>query len=81
MRAEFADVKRRAVKYRSRSRETKVYVSEHYRRVQTLLSEVDTLIQDLEKLVVSSEWRRADEVLWQAGVNLETSKNIMKAVS
>jgi hypothetical protein len=62
------------------SREQKVYVSEFYRRVQTLLDEVDAMIPRIGELVSSAEWRRADELVWQAGVNLETSKNIMKAL-
>jgi hypothetical protein len=62
------------------SREQKVYVSEFYRRVQTLLDEVDAMIPRINDLMSHAEWRKADELAWQAGVNLETSKNIMKAL-
>jgi hypothetical protein len=80
VREEFAEVKRRASKYRARSHEHRVYVSEYFRRVQTLLDDVDSMIIKIDAFVTNAEWRQADEMVWQAGVNLETSKNIMKAL-
>jgi hypothetical protein len=57
-----------------------VYVSEQYTKIQKLLDEVENDLQPIQQAMTKNLWKRADELVWQCGVTLETCRNIIKAV-
>ena len=77
---EFDDVRRRLTKYRERSREASVYVSPQYRTVQSLLDSVQAAVPRIATARADGQLQIADDLLWQCGVDLESCKNMMKAV-
>jgi hypothetical protein len=57
-----------------------VYVSPQYSKIQKLLDEVADFVPLINRHIEDRSWSKADELVWQCGVTLETCKNIMKAV-